>query len=76
MVYKKLQKEISIPSALFTGISRFHISDDIWAITDQKMSQSGSKIKKCELTLNFNGLPGQKFEIPAHETGKPPKVVK
>ena len=74
MVYKKLQKEI--PSALFTGISRLHISDDIWAITDQKMSKSGSKIKKCELTLNFNGLPGQKFGIPAHETGKPPKWVK
>ena len=76
MVYKKLQKEISIPCALFIGISRLHISDDIWAMTDQKMSKSGSKIKECELTLNFNGLPVQKFEIPAPKAGKPQEVVK
>ena len=72
VVYKKLQKEVQ--SALFTGISRLHISDDIWAITDRKMSQSGSKINKWELTSNFNGLPGQKFGIPAHETGKNPEI--
>jgi hypothetical protein len=25
-----------------------------WAVADQKMVQSGSKIKKCELILNIN----------------------
>ena len=71
--FKKLQKEISIPNALFTGISSF---DGFWAIKDQKMSKSGSKIKKYELTLNFNQLPGQKFGTPAHETGKTLKLDK
>ena len=61
MVYKKLQKEIFDRSALFTSISRPLIFDDFWAVTDQKMAQSGSKIKKCKLILNVNGLPGKKF---------------
>ena len=52
-------------SALLTGISRPLIFDGFWAVTDQQIAQSGSKIKKCKLILNVNGLPGQSFEISA-----------
>jgi hypothetical protein len=37
------------------------VFDGFWAVTDQKMAQSGSKIMKCELILNFIVLPAQKF---------------
>ena len=70
MEYKKSQKEISFGSALFTGNSRTLIVYGFWAITDQKMAQSGSKIKKCKLILNVNGIPGQKLEISAPKAEK------
>ena len=60
----------------FTGISRLLIFDGFWAVTDQKMAQSRSKIKKCSLTLNVNGLPGKKFGISAPKAGKNRKLVK
>ena len=61
MVYKKLQSENFDRRALFTGISRPLISYRFWAVTDQQINQSGSKIKKCKLILNVNGIPGKKF---------------
>ena len=76
MVYKKPQNEISVGSALFTGNSRPLILDGFWAVTDRKMAQSGSKIMKCELILNDNGLPAQKIGIIAPKAGKSQKLVK
>ena len=42
----------------------------------KKMSQSGSKFKKCELILNVNRLLVQKFGIPTPKAGKIQKMVK
>ena len=47
-----------------------------WAVIDQKMSQSGSKFKKCELTLNANRLLVKKFGIPTPKAGEIHKMVK
>ena len=60
MVYKKSQTEIFVGTTLFTGNSKPLFFDGFWAVTDRKMAQSESKIKKCELILNVNGLPAQK----------------
>ena len=70
MVYKKLQNENFDRRALFTGISRLRISYRFWAVTDQQINQSGSKIKKCKLILNVNGTTGQKFGISASKAEK------
>ena len=59
-----------------TGISRLLIFDVFWAVTDLKMARPGSKIKKCKLILNLNGLPGKKFGISAPKAGKNRKLVK
>ena len=34
------------------------------------MAKSGSKIMKCELSLRFNGPPGQNVYFPCHKTGE------
>ena len=41
-----------------------------WAVTDQQIDQSGSKIKKCKLILSVIGIPGQKFGISASKAEK------
>ena len=76
VVQKKLKREILVRGALFTGISRPLIFHGFLAVTDQKMSQSGSKFKKCGLTLNFNRLLVQKFGIPTYKAGQILKLVK
>jgi hypothetical protein len=73
MVYKKPQVPYSlvIPDPSFSMVF-----NGFWAVTDQKMAQSGSKIMKCELILNVNGLPAQKIGIIAPKAGKTQKLVK
>ena len=67
---------IFVRSALFTGTSRPLIFHGFWAITDQKMFKTGSKFKKCELTLNVNRLLVQKFGIPTPKARKIQKMFK
>ena len=76
MVYKKLQREILVRSALFTGVSRPLIFHGFWAGTDKKMSNLGSKFKKRDLTLNVNRFLFQKFGIPNPKAGQIQKLVK
>ena len=76
MVYKKLQREILVRSALFTGVSRPLIFHGFWAGTDKKMSNLGSKFKKRDLTLNVNRFLFQKFGIPNPKAGQIQKFVK
>ena len=65
-----------VRSVLFTGTSRPLIFHGFRAITDQTFSKTGSKFKKCELTLNVNRLSVQKFGIPTPKAGKIQKMVK
>ena len=67
---------IFVRSALFTGTFRPLIFHGFWAVTDQKMYQSGSKFKKCELTLNVNRLLVKKFGIPTPKARKIQKMFK
>ena len=67
---------IFVRSALFTGTSRPLIFHGFRGITDQTFSKTGSKFKKCELTLNVDRLLVQKFGIPTPKARKIQKMFK